>query len=323
MTSSSPITITLPRPLFCPFPPQLNPHTAEAENHNCLFLRRFGLLSSDKKVAEYKKQGVAYMTGRMFPHADVKLLCAINDFNALLFLIDDEVDNLNDPRQQVDLPRFIEGVMHTLKYHQADNETFSALDDIWLRLQEYGSKTWQAAFIENIRLMFDALIWKQKSTRSNTLPSLTDYIKHRQYFGAANIATNTLELVDNIQLDRTVFAHPDVEALTILMRNLACWANDLFSLSKELQQNEYYNLVLIIKRERQLTLTEAIEDVIELHDRQMRDFITLSRQRPSLSSRAEDAELQRYITGLQTIMRANIDWSDHETNRYSYRYAST
>jgi hypothetical protein len=83
---------------------------------------------------------------------------------------------------------------------------------------------------------------------------------------------------------------------------------------------EYHNLISILAHERKISLTKAIARTIEIHDQQVRDFIRLATQLPMYDERV-NTEIVRYVEGLKSIMRANIDWSDHETSRYNYRYA--
>ena len=151
-------------------------------------------------------------------------------------------------------------------------------------------------------------------------PELKDYLEYRQYIGAANVATDCIEMIDKINLPDEVWEHPVLVELTELCRNTVCWANDLFSLAKERERGEYHNLVSILAHEKRISMQRAIAGTIDIHDRQVRRFIRLTAQLPMYDERT-NTEIIRYVEGLRAIMRANIDWSNFETSRYHYRYA--
>ena len=102
-----------------------------------------------------------------------------------------------------------------------------------------------------------------------------------------------------------------------MTNNVISWANDLVSLDKELRQGDMHNLAVILSHEQKLSLQAAVNLVGALHDVEVSAFIDLARRLPSFTPKI-DREIQRYIAGMRSWMRANLDWSLGTT-----RYRST
>ncbi|RPE08008.1 hypothetical protein EGT74_13115 [Chitinophaga lutea] len=302
-------------------------HVATADQHTADWLMRFGLVRSEEHLNHYRRQGFAWMVARMFPNAGLEELCAFTDLNTLLFLLDDYLDHqessASPENRDKKVKAMIDGFIRVLrqpKYgEQSGNPVFVALAELWQRMKKMSSRSWQRDFIQSIVAIFTAAIWQHENVKAGKWPLLADYMEQRQYLGAANIATDTIAVVDKIRLPRKMYEHPLLQELTALCRNTVCWANDLFSLSKEIAHGDYHNLVVLLSHEENISMEEAIVRACEIHDDQVKQFMRLCRYLPN-EGPVMKMELHRYVEGLKNIMRANIDWSDYETSRYQYEY---
>ena len=63
--------------------------------------------------------------------------------------------------------------------------------------------------------------------------------------------------------------------LSLMAINVVCWSNDLLSLAKELQHGDRHNLVIALRTQYRLPLREAINRAAELHNAEVRAFLTL------------------------------------------------
>lgn len=321
-------SIILPRRLYSPFPSRMNNHVTAASDHTVNWIRRFHLLGTEEQILHYKNQGYAYMVARMFPNADRQTLCAYSDLNTLLFLLDDFLDQqdamVSGGSDSISVERFSRHFVAILDDpalgHGSNEPVFSAMADLWERLSILGTPGWVAKYKKSLWRIFDAALWQHQNIEAGVWPSLSDYMNRRQYIGAANIATDCVEMIDKITLPDVVWENPVIVELTELCRNTVCWANDLFSHAKEIEKGEYHNLISILAHEKNISIAKAISRTIEIHDQQVRRFIRLTAQLPMYHENI-NAEIVRYVEGLKSIMRANIDWSDRETSRYHYRYA--
>jgi hypothetical protein len=310
--------------LYCPFKPAINDYVQLADQHTFDWLHQFNLLPNEAAYERYRSQGFAYMVARMFPTAEQEALSILTDINTLLFLIDDQIDHITSGSltESGHLDSFVEKFMSVLINDESlsltsGNEYLAALCDFWKRVKNISDKNWQNVFIAGIQKTFNSALWQINNIRNDQTPKLDSYIQHRQYLGAANIATDSISIAEKIFLPADVMAHPIISELVNLCRNTVCWANDLYSLKKELAHNDFYNLVPIMQAEHNLSLDAAINQVTIMHNQEVKQFQQLAISAKTLPELAHlTTEVERYIMALSAIMRGNIDWSENETTRY-------
>ncbi|MDQ1803065.1 hypothetical protein RAH57_03650 [Chryseobacterium sp. CKR4-1] len=311
--------VTLPR-IYCPYNGTINPLVHLAEDHTDAWLRQFNLLPDNTAYKKYRAQGFAYMVARMFPMAQQPLLFVLTDINSLLFLLDDQIDPVSkdEGRDKLQLRPFISAFMSVLfnplpqKYA---HPFLSALADFWSRATAITTDLWQWQFATALCQTFHSALWQMENVKNGYKPTLEEYKMHRRFLGAANIATASIPAVLDINGNWGRLTQ-QVADLTRLAENIVCWANDLYSLTKEIEQGDTYNLVLIIQQVYNLSLDEAINKTVGIHDQDMKRFQikadALIGNLPSLT---------HYINGLKYIIRGNVDWSQSETTRYEFTYA--
>ncbi|MBS0027263.1 terpene synthase family protein [Chitinophaga sp. 22321] len=311
--------VTLPR-IYCPYNGTINPLVDLAENHTDAWLRQFKLLPDNTAYKKYRTQGFAYMVARMFPTAQKPLLFALTDINSLLFLLDDQIDPVSKDSgaDKPQLRLFISSFMSVLfnPLPQKYNHPFlNALADFWSRATALTSDLWQWQFATALCQTFQSALWQMENIKNDYKPTLEEYKMHRRYLGAANIATASIPAVLNIPSNWGSLTQQVVE-LTQLAENIVCWANDLYSLAKEIEQGDTYNLVLLIQQVYGLSLDEAIIKTVGVHDQAMKRF-----QIKADALVGKSPSLTHYINGLKYIIRGNVDWSQNETTRYEFAYA--
>lgn len=321
--------IILPTELFCPFESAINPNVLNAEQKTCAWLQAFNLIKSPEVLEFYRTQGFAYMVARMFPSAPAEILYALTDLNTLLFLVDDQLDhqesNSNIRQNPSQLKKQIMSTLRHGLFSKTNTPLLTALDDINRRLKGLSNGDWHHQFVKSISHIFDAAIWQENNIRKGENPLLFEYQAWRRFLGAANVATWSILIAAQIRFSPSVQRNPVIQELTVICENTVCTANDLFSLSKELNHLDYYNTVVILQREDCLDQDEAIAKTIEIHDRNVSRFIKLTEaiNRIITSTTQQRIAITSYITGLKSLMRGNIDWSNKETTRHHYSYADS
>jgi hypothetical protein len=311
--------------LYCPIKSRINPHVKLTVNHTNQWVRQFDL-HRDEDFKKYDADNFGYMTARFYPTAHPENLCLANDINVLLFVMDDAMDNQVDRADLIssrnNFEIFIAEIMHILRKPKGSihlpNGIFEATKDIWLRLIEISSPEWQAEFILSIEKMFTAALWEYDNVAVGKSPTVAEFYEKRQYLGAAHISTDMIPVIESIKLPEDILLHPLVSELTVLARNAVCWANDLFSLSKEEEHGDQHNMVIIMKSENQCSLQEAVALTAKLHDKDMTKFISLGKELLNIAD--NDLAISRYIQTLGAILKGNIDWSSYETKRYQFTY---
>jgi hypothetical protein len=312
--------------LYCPFSPAIHPAVNEIEAHTQQWLLDFKLINSYDMLNLYKQQRFASMIARSYPYGDYVDLCTWCDLNTLLFIVDDQLDEQDIIKDKEAFLRFESDFLEVLQSNRScslekDGPVLTALSDFWRRMLLRSGQVWQDKFIQGIKDMFAGGMWQFKHIMDNRTPDLDEYIGIRQYLGAANLATDSLEVTGKISLGEEIYKTPLVTKLTEICRNAICFANDLFSLSKEVAQSNgaEFNLVTILRRKHNLTMERAISEAARVHDATVHEFIDLS-GKAYIYDKETNFMLHKYVHALEYLMKGNIDWSTRETTRYPHIY---
>jgi hypothetical protein len=75
--------------------------------------------------------------------------------------------------------------------------------------------------------------------------------------------------------------------------------------------------VLVLRHAEELTLQEAVNRSVQMHNAEVRRFIELESQLPAFGGTV-DSNLARYVAALRARMRGNLDWA-RESGRYRRR----
>jgi terpene synthase-like protein len=319
------VLYTIPR-LYCPFPSLAHPCEDEIEHHTNSWLLEFNLVDSIETLTHYKKQRFPSFISRSFPEADFADICNWSDLNALLFILDDRIDGVGMTPDKASFTQFEECFLDVLiqrkKCIPEDGPLLLALSDFWSRMCQRTSTKWQEKFIKDIRDMFAGGMWQLEHLLNGTTPDLEEYFKYRQYFGAAHLSTDVLEVTGHIALPEEVYNHPLIHKLTELARNTICFSNDLFSLSKETMEEHNggeFNLVIVLQRKFNLTIDQAIARTASIHDNLVAEFIDLS-GRIYVFDDPKNQMVNKYRIALEYLMSGNIYWSTKVTSRYPHIY---
>jgi len=322
--------IVLP-PLYAPFRSTVNPHAKEADERVIDWVNAFHLAPSEDWAAYYRKAKFTWFAARCFPEADLVSLTLAAQFNVWLFLLDDSCDEVETGRKydylrQMATELFL--VMAGRSPHSDARQVplVSALADLWERLKALGNQDWQGRFWASMVRYLDACKLEATFLDQGLWPGIDVYMKTRPYLGAVHLEPDLSEVLCGIPLTRRTREHPRIAALTLLCCNIVCWSNDLFSLEKELKNGDSHNLVLVLQHELNYTLSEAITETAAIHDRDVQRFVELRGELdkagldPYHKTLPEDRALGQYISTLQNIISANMEWSIVDSKRYRFSF---
>lgn len=314
--------------LYCPFDSAIHPMIDQIEEHTNQWVLDFQLIQSYESLEHYRKQRFAAWVARSYPYGTYQDLCAWCDLITLLFVFDDQIDEggtIKDEESLLSLERrFLEVLEQNKKCEIGpDGPILAALSDFWQRMLLRSKKTWQRRMIRGIKDMFAGGMWQFRHIVGNKRPEFNEYMVMRQFLGAANLATDSLEVTGQIELQEEVYQNPAIERLTEICRNTICFANDLFSLSKEIANSNGadFNLVTIVKNKFQLTIEQAIKRTATIHDGLVEEFIDISKK-AFVYNDTVNAMLAKYLHALRYLMKGNIDWSTMDTTRYPHIYGN-
>jgi len=137
----------------------------------------------------------------------------------------------------------------------------------------------------------------------------------RPYFSGANLGTDLIEPASGISLPYYLQQNRSLLKLIELIRRVICWANDIFSLEKELAHGDMHNLVCVLAGENNITIPEAILAAAELHDAEIRLYLRLKNELPGFGEK-NDAGIQKYLQAQETMVKGFMDWSTRDSARY-------
>ncbi|ATL46296.1 hypothetical protein COR50_03415 [Chitinophaga caeni] len=318
-------TIQLPE-IYCPFPSKISQFAQQAELHTAEWVKHFGLVNSEKAWKKFHRARFAALSARAFPTADPYELFIAADFNTWLFMLDDQNDEMKFGKVDF-LDMIIQIVTNILKGKTMvvppDGEGLAAsFSDLVSRMKKISTPDWDVRFNQSMIDYLEACSWEAENRVQHMVPSVKDYVEKRPYTGALYADIELIEVLEKIYLPDEVRLHPDVQQLALSCNNVVCWANDLFSLAKELKHHDVHNLVIALQHEHQSSLDEAIAKAAVMHDAEVQKFINTSLHLPNFGP-ALNIELERYIDILRSWMRANLDWSFSDTARYAMNIKET
>jgi len=305
--------------LYCPFPSAINQHYETACQQGREWVCAFNLLE-ELVCQNLFAANLEILTARAYPNTSLKGLKILTNFMHWFTILDDESEKAGISKQleileikQVRLLDILKGAELT----ELDTPVALAWRDIVQRLHQfpYVTSEWMLYFAKHIEDYFQALRWEALNYFQGIEPDLATYIEMRHVVFGINLFIDLIVIADGIVLPSEVLECSIVKRMSRAASNAMAWANDIFSLKKDIKEGMVYNLVLILQHEYQIPLEEALKRAVKLHDAQVRNFIELSAHLPSF--RAEiDVNLQHYVLALRFWMRANLDWM-MESRRYA------
>ncbi len=318
--------ITIP-PIFCPFPPEINPHVAVAQQHVLEWVECFGLIQKESARQRFLRADFGQFAACTHPSIDIDDLALVSDWCAWLFLVDDQFDD-GTLGTHLDKAREVTKAFLAVLSSERNNSHQSldssdghsaavvALADLWQRTRPYGQSGWSLRFYHHVADCFAGAQWEAQNRIQGTIPDVNEYIEKRRDTGAVYICLDLIDITKRINLPREIYEHATFQTLLDTASNVICWCNDIFSLEKEIKRGEYHNLVLVVRHADQSSLQEALDKVNDMVTEEMQQFLAAEQQIQGLfPEHIED--IQTYIDDLKSWIRGNIDWSS-KTLRYSW-----
>lgn len=177
---------------------------------------------------------------------------------------------------------------------------------------------------------------------NHIIPSIKEYLEHRQTTFAADIMFPFLESDIPLppQTRKPLRRFADLASIMMGIENVSIQFNkshralpvrcivpkpsasqDVYSYNKEQADGDTHNIVAVVMHNLHLSLDAAIDWVEAEHARIAREFVTAYKNLPSLGSKALDNRARQWIEDLGYMIRGNVEWS-LESPRYFKKDAS-
>lgn len=310
--------ITLP-PLFCPAVPAARSDQIEqAEAHSLQWAVTFQLVQpQSKQLARLTAARLAWIAGRINPDFRFDQLTLFTDWLTWLICYDDLCDGEALGRDPVAWGALIQRLMAAVEgsHKPAPTDALAyALADLGRRLRGRTSTRWLDRFAHDLKQTFQANRWEAALRADGTPPDLATYTKMRLLTSAIAPCLDLMAICAGVDPQAEWLSHAYLQQLEKMTSNHICWVNDLFGLAREIKENNPNNLVLVLQRERRLSLQAAVDQVAALCNAEMKAFLALA-DHFSTEEEGLTTGCQRYIQRLQNWMRGNLDWYA-QTERY-------
>jgi Terpene synthase family 2, C-terminal metal binding len=292
--------------LYCPFASRISPHAEALEATNLAWIDLVKLVPNARVV---ERAQFGRLAARAYPEASLDTLAIAAAWATWLFLRDDQCDEggiSSDPKAMRALADHQIDVLAGQRPHRGDDALTAALVDLRERMLVRGGGKWMARFLANVQDYFDAVVWEAENRALRRVPDVTTYVRLRDMTGAVRTCFDIFELaVGPLAIEARCDSR--LVRLMSLANRAICWSNDLFSIEKELTHGDVHNLAIVLHRETDISLQDAVAAAARMHDDVVRSFEHHA---------ALVAPEQRYfVDALAGWIRANVDWSI-ETGRY-------
>ena len=303
--------------LFVPFPSAINEYADSVHQRTTEWLRRFMVLANETAYRRFSDIKIGRLAARFHPEAPLDALQLISDWYGWMFFWDDQRDETEIGKQPSLLAARNVGFLEVLTdAGSSESDPLArALRDLRERLlAKATTQAWMRRFVGSIEEHFASTVWEATNRSLGVTPDIDSYVRMRPVTGGLNIDTQFIEIAERAYPPPKIWSDDTVRGMVLASNNAVCWANDMFSLEKELRRNDVHNLVLILQLEQGLTLQAAFDRAIEMHNSEVRAFLDSASRLRQLDGPVDDV-LRRFVTILQTRMSGFVDWA-RESGRY-------
>ena len=246
-------------------------------------------------------------------------LCLCCDWYSWAFLYDDQLDQMEFGRHPEQVRAFQDHLLALLQHpHQADPSQEGpgalALLDIWQRLCQLISPSWQQRFLSHLTDLFAAISLETAHRAHRQILSVQDYITLRRRASGMYNSFDLIEALGTGEMPSSLYENRSIQDLLQTACDIICWTNDVYSLQKEVAAAELHNLVVVVEQT-QGSVQAAVNQVCGMIETQTHRFQQMVEHFP-LRAFQVDYDLPSYLADVSSLIGGNLDWS-RQTGRYN------
>lgn len=299
--------------LYCPFDPNLHPDASSVHEGSVRWAQSLGVLPTEQHVRTAHKTKAGWLVARALPTATQRGLQLAADWTLLFWVLDDHTEKLGSVGE---LAAYLQHLLDLFRVDIAGSfeDPFAAgMRDLRQRLLALAPPSHFTHFTDRIEELFAGNVAEARNRERAQIPDVASYLQLREITIGLHVMFSLAEVVEGFRLSDGMRDHPALRKLATRASNIVGWANDLFTYEKKIIQGETHNLVLVLMNERRLTIAEAVQQAVALHDDEVRGFLQEVEHLPR--SGVTGADVRRYVEMLRCCIRGHLDWA-HETGRY-------
>ncbi|MDR6403531.1 MULTISPECIES: terpene synthase family protein [Chryseobacterium] len=299
-----------------PWPDLVNPHFDQLKEDLEGWLDTDFTFLSPKTRETYKQMGLHGATARMLAIAPTyEHARACNRFMIWITTFDDycglcTVDELDQAHKRI--IGILKGDMPDINAHPHD-KIMAIIRDEYLAVT---SPEWLEVFTYFMdRYMVYGMRAEAPYKTTGVFPPRAYFMIFREYSIAMYAYEPWAELGLGFVLPKHISAHPVIQRIQALTARIMSWQNDVYSVKKEImRKGEVINLVLIIQHEQNISLDEAIQEVVRIHDADVAEFVALHASLPDFGDWHESVD--KYVLYQGMMIQGLNSWYLKDTLRY-------
>ncbi|KAF9893906.1 hypothetical protein FE257_008877 [Aspergillus nanangensis] len=319
--------------LFLSEPPSINPHYARVRHASEVWLSKQCSFDEPARRILFKTD-FSYFCAVCVPHAAEDELRTVCDWGNWVFPFDDMFDNgglKDDPRRAEEvIGRLLAGmgVGESNSGLEEMNELVRVHNSVWQRIATTSSIGICLRFSKAMRAYCTGTLAQVRNCSQGEYPSISEMLNlRRQSSGVSPLfalieyahklalpdyifESESIQEIERIGIDLVLLFVTSSSYLQIIPSNPAQQPprqNDILSYSKEEKENVTHNMIAIC-RHAGMPAQLAFDHINDMLLACYRDWYRALAGLPSWGERV-DADVQRYIRGVQNVVQANLNWS--------------
>ncbi|KAL3482851.1 terpene synthase metal binding domain protein [Aspergillus germanicus] len=313
-------TVYLPQmfTLFLSGDPPVNPHYTEVRAESERWLARTCNFD-DRAARRLAKTDFSYFCSISAPRAGREELRTVCDWGNWVFPFDDMFDNGSLKDDPTGAQKLIEDLLAGMSMGidssnssprtkcRADNPLIQAHNLVWERITKASPVGTQRRFAKSMHdYCMGSLVQVQKAS-TKTYPSIEEMLElRRQSSGVAPLFA-LVEYAHKLDIPDAVFETKSIQEIERTGVDLVLIQNDILSYCKEEREGVSHNLVAIARRT-EMSAQAAFTHVGDMLLERYRDWYLALAELPSWGEDV-DVQVQEYIEGVRSVVRANLGWS--------------
>jgi Terpene synthase family 2, C-terminal metal binding len=294
----------------------MNIQSIESIDHECVvWLRRFDIES------KWVKRASAIQPARLAAYAFPRVVSSTHwqlctDLIAWLFLFDDAFADGVYGRQPLALAReharyfdLLAGASPTTQ----SSPWHASLADLMRRFEAMAPSAWYTRLKGSILRYFSGCEEECTFREAHRWPTLHEYLGYRDGSIGVYPMLDLIEFSNEMYLSHAELSLPAFEPLRRLSNLAIAVTNDIFSSAKESTEDDSFNAVGVLARERGLAQREALDQADALHRELRMRFEQAALRATSVSA---SPALANFVTGVEEWFDGNVRWSS-ECPRYN------
>ncbi|KAG9508351.1 hypothetical protein J7337_001915 [Fusarium musae] len=249
---------------------------------------------SERWLAEVEFCDFAIFISIAAPDAPFDKLKTMCDWGNWVFPFDDMFDEgslKSDPKRSQVVIDSLMADMLDQTYTRPKSAVVQAHDDIFRRVSQQYT---------------DGVVHHVKQFSTNSIPGIQEMLDTRRLSSGVTPLYHLIEYAHDIKLPDEVFQDPIIQRLELLGADFVLLSNDILSYRKEENDDCPFSMVAACRMTGQ-SPQEAFDTVGNLLEARYQDWQNAIEQLPSWGPEI-DANVARYIQGIQNVVQANITW---------------